>query len=75
MHPEWVLKHRKPGTEIKCIKGYYYVYEVSSVWDPEKKRPRKISGALLGKITKDQGFVPRAKYAKARPEIECKNHG
>lgn len=57
-YPEWVLKHRKPGTEIRCIRNKYYIYEVSSVYDKEKKRARKISGKYLGRITESEGFVP-----------------
>ena len=29
-HPEWALKHKKPGTELRLLKGRYYLYEVSS---------------------------------------------
>jgi transposase len=60
--PNWVKKHRKPRQEIKSIGGRYYVYEVSSAWDPDSKRTRKISGKLLGKITKEGGFESREKY-------------
>ena len=55
-HPDWVLKHKKPKTEIRKIKNNYYLYEVSSKWDPQKKRAKKITGKILGKIT-PQGFV------------------
>ena len=55
-HPEWALKHKRKGTELRLIKGHYYLYEVSSKWNPEKKRTQKISGKILGKIT-PEGFV------------------
>ena len=55
-HPEWALKHKTRGTELRLIKGHYYLYEVSSKWNPEKKRTQKITGKILGKITPD-GFV------------------
>ena len=32
-HPDWVLKHKKSGTEIKKINNKYYVYGVKSVYD------------------------------------------
>ena len=35
-HPEWALKHEKPGTELRFMKGRYYLYEVSSKWNKEK---------------------------------------
>lgn len=58
IHPEWALKHKKPGTELRLMKGRYYLYEVSSKWNKEKKRAQKITGKILGRITEDNGFVP-----------------
>lgn len=57
-HPEWVLKHKKPGTELRFIKGRYYLYQVSSKWDKKKKRAQKITGKILGRIIEGRGFVP-----------------
>lgn len=56
-HPQWALKHKKKGTELRNIRGRYYLYEVTSKYDKEKKRARKITGKCLGSITKD-GFKP-----------------
>lgn len=56
-HPEWAIRQKRKGTELRLIKGNYYLYEVSSKWDPDKKRPKKITGKLLGKITEKEGFV------------------
>ncbi len=56
-HPDWALEHKKPGTELRRINDKYYLYEVSSKWNPEKKRAKKITGKLLGRITKEDGFV------------------
>jgi len=60
-HPEWALAHKKPGTELRLIRGRYYLYEYKTVYDKEKKGPRKISGKLLGSITAEEGFVPSGK--------------
>ncbi|MBI5326322.1 MAG: transposase [Ignavibacteriae bacterium] len=60
-HPRWVLKHKKPGTEIRLINGYYYLYAISSKWDSEKKRPVKKTIGILGKITQT-GFVESDKH-------------
>ena len=60
-HPDWVLKHKRKGTELRFIRGTYYLYEVKSRWNPEKKRAQKITGRLLGKITPN-GFIPSPKY-------------
>ena len=57
IHPEWALKHKKPGTELRLMKGRYYLYEVSSKWNKEKKRAQKITGKILGRITEDKGFI------------------
>lgn len=50
------------ATEIRCIKGHYYVYEISSKWDSEKKKPRKVTGKCIGKITENDGFIPNANH-------------
>jgi transposase len=60
-HPQWALKHKKKGTELRFINGTYYLYAVSSRWNPEKKRSQKITGKLLGKIT-PAGFIESPKY-------------
>jgi len=51
VYPEWVLKYKRKGTAIHKIRGRYYLYEVSSKWDKELKRARKITGRYLGVIT------------------------
>ena len=60
-HPKWATKHKKKGTELRLINGRYYLYEVISKRDKEKGRARKITGKLLGKITKEEGFVESEK--------------
>lgn len=64
-HPKWALKHKRKGTELRLIRGTYYLYEVSSRWNPEKKRAQKITGRLFGKITQE-GFIQSPKYALAQ---------
>lgn len=70
-YPEWVTAHRQKGTEIRFINGQYYVYSVSSKWNPEKKRAQKITGKLIGKIT-PEGFVESSKE-QLRKQISRKN--
>ena len=60
-HPHWALEHRRPGTELRLIKGNYYLYGYKTVYDKINKRPKKVSGPLLGKISEKEGFVPSAK--------------
>lgn len=70
LHPEWALKHKKPGTELRLMKGRYYLYEVSSKWNKEKKRAQKITGKILGRITEDRGFTPSGERTQQLPQIK-----
>jgi len=71
-HPAWALAHKRKGTELRFIRGKYYLYEVSSKWCPEKKRSVKITGKFLGRITEAEGFVEseKARLRKQQPQIE-----
>lgn len=60
-HPSWAIQHRQPGTELRLIRGNYYLYEVSSKYDPVLKRAKKVSGKILGSITQERGFVKSEK--------------
>lgn len=60
-HPAWATAYRKPGTELRFIRNRYYLYAVSSKYDPSIKRARKITGKLLGTITKEDGFMKSEK--------------
>ena len=71
--PGWVAGFDRPrGTEIKQIRGHWYLYERSWRYDPAIRRSRKVSGRCLGKIT-PEGLVPsvsraeRAERAAAAP--------
>lgn len=58
------IKALKPtdfgAVEIRCISGHFYVYEISSKWDPSKGKARKVTGKSVGKITLEDGFIPNA---------------
>ncbi|MBN1969520.1 MAG: transposase, partial [Candidatus Delongbacteria bacterium] len=71
-HPDWATKHRTKGTELRLINGHYYLYSVTSKWDPEIKRARKITGKILGKITEQDGFIEsdKRKLDKKTVKIE-----
>jgi transposase len=68
-HPHWALEHKRPGSELRRINGRYYLYEVSSKWDPEKKRAKKVTGKLLGKISEEEGFIESDKNKLRRTFI------
>ncbi len=55
MMPNWVLKHKKPGTTIKKIGNNYYLYYATSSRLPDKKYPVSVQ-SYIGKIT-EQGVI------------------
>ena len=78
--PEWVLRHKEPRTEIKRINNCFYKYEVSFVYNSEKKKTDKKTIRLLGKITEEGGFIPSSKDALRQkseevPQVDIKTFG
>jgi hypothetical protein len=78
--PKWAQPYKEPRTEIKCIKGIYYKYEVHYQYNKEKKRTDKITGRLLGKITEQEGFIASDKdtlrqKAQQLPKVDIKTFG
>lgn len=55
--PEWVKKFKQKGVEIRLIRNHYYAYKLQSKWDPVKKKPKKVTGQYLGKVTQE-GIIP-----------------
>ena len=53
--PDWVLKHKQKGTEIRLLNGNYYLYKYHSI--RINGIPKKITDAYLGKITAS-GIIP-----------------
>lgn len=64
-HPNWVLKYKTKNTEIRLIKGRYYLYERLTKYCPKKKRARKITGKYLGRIT-EHGFITKGSRRVAK---------
>jgi Transposase len=85
--PESIKIHKPAGfgaLEIRCFgEGKYYVYQVTSVYDEIKGRPRKKTGRSIGKITENDGFIPNAEGMRimakrnmlAQGEKVVRNHG
>ncbi len=72
-HPDWVLKHKIPNSEIRCIRGRYYLYGITSVWCPEKKRTKKKTLKQIGVIDKEYGLIPTGMSRKGKiPKGESK---
>lgn len=74
--PGWVLKQKRKGTQIIKIRGNYYLYKISSRWDPKKKRAVKVTEEYLGKITRE-GLVPpkHKRVEKMYEQISAKEFG
>jgi hypothetical protein len=75
-HPEWALHYKQKGTELRLINGHYYLYEVSSKWNPDKQRAQKITGKCLGRVTPDgvKRRVP-TKDAHSLQPLRVKEYG
>ncbi|MEK6734821.1 MAG: ISAs1 family transposase [Pseudomonadota bacterium] len=65
-HPEWALKYKTKNTELRCIKGKYYLYNITSVWSPEKKRTKKVTLDQVGTISEEYGLIPTGMKRKGR---------
>jgi transposase len=58
-HPEWALKLKTKGTELRNIGGRFYLYRISSKYDKARKVTRKITHEMIGRITEKDGLIPR----------------
>jgi predicted transposase YbfD/YdcC len=65
-HPDWVLKHKASNTEIRCIRGKYYLYNITSLWSNEKKRSQKKTLGQVGVITQEYGLIPTGQSRRGR---------
>ncbi len=70
--PDWVLKQKRKGIEIRRFGDHYYAYESSSKYDPSLKRARKITGKYIGVVTRD-GIVKKNSVTGIRNDYEYGN--
>ena len=56
--PPEIARFRQPGTQIKCIRGHYYLARVTSKWDPVAKKVKKVFLGHLGTVTAE-GVTPK----------------
>jgi hypothetical protein len=78
--PDWTKQYKEPHTDIRRIGNGFYKYEVAFIYSKEKKRTRKKTIRLLGKITEKDGFIPSSKDALRRkseelPQVDIKTFG
>lgn len=69
-HPDWALKFKTKGTELRNIGGRFYLYRISSAWNTERKVTQKITHEMIGRITEEDGLV--LKGHKTAAEIKKK---
>ena len=65
-YPDWVLKHKTKGTELRKIRDKYYLYKVTSKWDPKKKKAKKVTLGQVGTISEEYGLIPTGMKRKGR---------
>ena len=65
-HPEWAQKYKTKNTELRLMKGRYYLYNITSVWDPKKKRTKKVTLGYVGTITEQDGLIPKGMVRRGR---------
>lgn len=71
-YPSWAIKLKQKGQELRHRNGKYYLCEVSSKYDPILKRAKKITGEYLGRITEEDGLIPKVPGKVGRPSLKAK---
>lgn len=66
IHPEWALKFKTKGTELRNMNGKYHLYNVTSKRDPITKKTKKITLNHIGSITEEYGLIPTGMIKKGR---------
>ncbi|EQD75588.1 transposase IS4, partial [mine drainage metagenome] len=75
-HPDWVLKFKQKGTLIMKRGDLYYLYKVTSKWNPQKKRAQLKTGEYLGRITPDGLIEPKTRRIMHRYDrVSVKEYG
>ena len=70
-HPEWALKFKTKGADLRLIRGKYYLYARTSVWCPEKNRTKKVTLNQIGTISEEYGLIPTGMKKRGKiPEGE-----
>lgn len=59
-YPDWVLKYKEKGTELRFINGKYYLYKVHC--ERINSKNKKITDKYLGRITENGLMPPKEKF-------------
>jgi len=65
--PEEIKRHRLHGTEIKPVGNNFYLYKVSSKWDKNLKKYRKVNLGYIGRVTAEGIIEARHRDGKTKP--------
>jgi len=65
-HPDWATKYKRKGSELRCIRGRYYLYEVKCIKDEKLKKWKKVTLKQIGVITEEDGLIPTGMKRKGR---------
>lgn len=68
-YPDWVMAHKKKGTYINKVGDKYYLYAAHSERIKGTGKVRRVSDGYLGRITKEDGFIPAKNKLKNDPEV------
>lgn len=67
-YPPWVEEWRKPGRTIRKIGSGYALYHCTTVKLPDGHS--KTEQTYLGRITKEEGFIPKSGTFDSEPYLE-----
>ncbi len=73
--PPEIARFRQKGTEIKCIRGRYYLQRVASQWDKQARKVRKITLGYLGRVTPEGVIPPKTRRIPADAKPYSKEFG
>ncbi len=68
-YPDWVMAHKKKGTYINKVGDKYYLYAAHSEYVKDTGRVKRVCDGYLGRITKEEGFIPANRKLKNDPEV------
>lgn len=68
-YPDWVMAHKKKGTYINKVGDKYYLYAAHSERIKGTDKVRRVSDGYLGRITKEDGFIPAKNKLKNDPDV------
>jgi len=57
-YPDWVLKYKSKGVYVNKKGDTYYLYRAHCVYDKSTGKNKRISDGYIGRVTKEDGFIP-----------------